>query len=422
MTGKKILIIAESLDVEDSSGTKGRVALIRNLNSLGYQLKVYHYTRKHVSIEGIECIYIPENRKSLLFFLSRIERYARYILNLKLHKPLENGFGFSFTLLNDRNSIKSGLKKLKNWNADLVITLSKGGSFRPHHAILKMPEYHSRWMSYIHDPYPMHWYPPPYPWFEPGWKKKEKFMRDLATSSKFIAFPSFLLKLWLGKKDRNFSDKGVIIPHQLDEAYITDMDVSEFINFENFNIVHAGNLIQGRDPIGLILGFQRFLSLNPEARKKARLLFIGGPSYYSNILKSQRKEINQLILSEEKLSFELVQNIQSKSSVNVILEAKSEISPFLPGKFPHCIKAKKTILHLGPHESETMRLLGKNYKYNAPIDGIERIAELLTELFCMWQNDKDSLTLKRPDLVDYLSKDHLEKTMGEIFHKLSRES
>ena len=415
MAREKILIIAESLDVEDSSGTKGRVALIRNLNSLGYQLKVYHYTRKDIQIDELKCISIKENRSSLLFLLSRIERYARYILKLNLYKPLENLFGFSFTLLNDRNSIIKSLKKSEKWDPDLVITLSKGGSFRPHHALLKIPEWHSKWLAYIHDPYPMHWYPPPYPWFEPGSKNKESFMEEMAEACKFAGFPSLHLKMWMETKCSKFREKGVVIPHQLDEMEIPDLDVSRYIDLKNFNIVHAGNLIQGREPFGLISGFKIFLDNNPAAKINARLLMIGGANYYSIYLKNCEEEIDQIILSDRKLSFELVQNIQSKGSVNVILEAKSKISPFLPGKFPHCVKANNPILYLGPNKSESRRLLGEDYKYCSEIDNEKQIADLISELYEEWKTAENNLKLNRPDLNYYLSKDNLGKTMQSIF-------
>ena len=42
-----IIIVSESIDVNDSSASKGRVALINNLIKIGYQVTVLHYTRKH---------------------------------------------------------------------------------------------------------------------------------------------------------------------------------------------------------------------------------------------------------------------------------------------------------------------------------------------------------------------------------------
>src|SRR5690606_23166021 len=118
-----------------------------------------------------------------------------------------------------------------------------------------------------------------------------------------------------------------------------------------FNILHAGNLLWGRDPGGLIEGFKVFIKSNPEARKKAKLIFLGGRNYYSELLFKEKNEVSQIFVSEDYVRHQQVLTMQLHASVNVILEAKSTISPFLPGKFPHCVLADKPILLLGPYFS-----------------------------------------------------------------------
>ena len=417
---KRILIVAESIDVEDSSGSKANVALIENLSELGYDLKVYHYTRKDIQLEGTDCIAIEENRRSLLFLLSRTERYLRYVFNLKLNKTLEDRFGFSFTLLNDRNSIAAALNKEINFEPDLVLTLSKGGSFRPHHAVLKIPDLHEKWLAYIHDPYPMHWYPPPYPWFEPGFKQKENFMKSIALHCRITAFPSQLLKEWMGQKFQLYLDKGVVIPHQIRTNQKKEIpeDLPAFLDPEKFNLVHAGNLIQGREPFGILKGFKKFLERNPGAKKYARLIFLGGKNYYSPVLDKYAKENPQFYNSSEVLPFSRVQSIQKNAAVNLILEAKSSISPFLPGKFPHCIEANKKILLLSPEQSESKRLLGKNYSFHAEIDDVDRISDHISQLYSTWEKNPEDLNLNRKDLYHYLSVDSLKLIMDDVFNKM----
>jgi len=67
---KKILVVVESIDVEDSSGSKANVALIQNLHQAGFEVLVYHYTRREIQLPGIPCVAIKEKRWSGLFFLS----------------------------------------------------------------------------------------------------------------------------------------------------------------------------------------------------------------------------------------------------------------------------------------------------------------------------------------------------------------
>jgi hypothetical protein len=96
------------------------------------------------------------------------------------------------------------------------------------------------------------------------------------------------------------------------------------------------------------------------------------------------------------------------------LEAKSEISPFLPAKFPHCVQANKVILSLAPYYSETKRLLGADYNYWSEIDDVPKIALLIAELYGLWQDDLANLELNRPDLAHYLSVAYLKKAMLEL--------
>ena len=110
----------------------------------------------------------------------------------------------------------------------------------------------------------------------------------------------------------------------------------------------------------------------------------------------------------------MVQNIQKKSSVNIILETKSTISPFLPGKFPHCVNADKPILLLGPYNSESRRLLGEDYKFWAEIDEIDKIAGHIENLYLQWKKDPSQLKLNRPDLEAYLSVKYLKKQLNRI--------
>lgn len=411
---KKILVISESIDVEDSSGSKANVALIKNLQAAGYDLLVYHYTRKEIQIGSIPCHNIPENRKSLYFFLSRFERYLRLYFKISLNKTIEKKFGFSFTLINDRNSIITALKKENSFIPDLVLTLSKGGSFRPHHALLKMSKWHSKWMAYIHDPYPMHLYPPPYTWTEPGHKQKNSFMEEVFNKAKYLAFPSKLLMIWMFNFFPNNKSKGLVIPHQISDLKKLSNYLPTYFQTNNFTVVHAGNLLWGRDPVGLIEGYKLFIKDNPAARITSQLLILGGKNHYTPLLNQLSKGKGQIYISKDSIPYEEVQAIQNSCSVNVILEAKSSISPFLPGKFPHCIIAGRPILLLGPSYSESKRLLGEDYPYWAEIDEVEKIALILKVLYEKWKNDPEDLKSNYKAMEYYLSPENLGSQLKTI--------
>ncbi|WP_423818469.1 UDP-glycosyltransferase [Salinimicrobium sp. TIG7-5_MAKvit] len=405
-----ILVVVESVDVEGSSGAKANLALINNLKTAGFGIEVLHYTRKEIILSGISTTVIKEKRRSLFFMLSRLEAFLRTRLKLPLNREVEKLVGFSFTLLNDRNSIISCLRRKNPEEFDLVMTLSQGGSFRPHHALLKLPEWHSKWLAYIHDPYPMRHFPPPYTWTEPGSEKKEFFVRQVSEKAAFSAFPGELLLEWMGQFHPQFLKTGIVIPHQISDHDITNKKLPELFNPVNFNIVHAGNLLWGRDPGGLIEGFKGFLRHCPEAKQKSRLIFIGGKNHYSKFLMEVSQKHSEVCLIEENIPFDLVASIQNLSSVNVILEGKSELSPFLPGKFPHCVAANRPILLLGPPVSESRRLLGSEYPFWEEIDRPNKIALLIEQLYDKWKHQGVS-KLDRQDLEYYLSYKNLKEVI-----------
>lgn len=408
----KIAIVLESIDIDDSSGSKANVALIQNLHETGHHISVFHYTKKEIQLKNIDCQLIKE-RKRGLYFLSRFQRVFQRVFKINISKFLERIFGFSFTFFNDTNSIKAFVKN-KAKQFDLIITLSKGASFRPHYALLKLPKSHQKWLAYVHDPYPFHYYPKPYDWVESGYKMKEKFFRRVSEKAKYSGFPSLLLKEWMGNYFPNFLKTGIVIPHQTFKENFKKIDFPVYFDKNKFTILHAGNLMKQRSPKGLIEGFLLFLSNNSKAKENSLLLLLGSADYHKEMLSKYKNEIPELYVSNGSVPFKEVYCLQKNVSVNVILESKSEISPFLPGKFPHCVTANKPILLLAPTKSETKRLLGEEYPFYAEVDNINEIANIFQKLYEQWSKNPDDLKLNRKDLEHYISADYLSGVINSI--------
>ena len=108
---KNLLILAESIDPNDSSGTKGRVALINNLAKAGFQITVLHYTRRNISLKGIKTIMIKERKFNLYYLLSKIQKFLYKWFNLNIGDRVEQLLGFSFTFFNDSKSMSKALNK-----------------------------------------------------------------------------------------------------------------------------------------------------------------------------------------------------------------------------------------------------------------------------------------------------------------------
>ncbi len=414
---RNILVVVDSVDVNDSSGSKANVALIRNLSDAGFDVKVLHYTQKrNIQIQGIDAKQlqlINELKWNVWYVLSRAERWFTRYTKISLNRYLEHWFGFSFTFLNDSKSIASALQKENTSNVDYIITLSKGASFRPHHAILKVPEWHPKWIAYIHDPYPFHFYPRPYNWIQPGYAQKERFFKQVSEKAAYSAFPSQLLLEWMTSYFPNFENTGVVIPHQLEDFNVDYQLLPTDFPQDKMVLLHAGNLMKQRNPKYLIDAFVQFCAENPKAKNTSELWLVGAATYHEEYLLQVKKEYHNVKIITNNLPFVQVVAMQHAASVNIILEGIAEISPFLPGKFPHLIAANKPILLLGPYYSECKRLLGHDYLFWAEANHTIEIQNKINLIF-------DSISSINRDCYDYneiikyLGKEYLTNMLTKL--------
>ncbi|TDY11778.1 UDP-glycosyltransferase [Meridianimaribacter flavus] len=413
---RKILIVVESIDVNSSSGAKGRMSLIKSLIALGYGVKILHYTRKNIEIEGVDCISIKELKYNLLYVLSRTRRLVLRHFKVDLFSWVDSVFGFSFTYYNDSNSIAASIRKHYT-DEDYIFTLSHGGNFKSHHAMLKFPKLYKKWVAYMHDPYPFHCYPKPYNWYEKGYEVKEQFIKDVSDKAEFSVFPSLLLMQWMGNYFPNFLKTGSVIPHQSYDLEIRNKRPLklEYFDFNKFTILHAGNLLKQRQPQGLVEAYKLFLKKIPEAKQNSLLLLLGDASEHKEYLLEEKTKCSSLYCSMNYVSFDEANYVQEYASVNVILEADADISPFLPGKFPHCVKSNSPIMSLAPEQSEVRRLLGLDYKYACRPSDSTVISEFLIELYFLWKETPEKLKLNRPDIEGYLSTEFLQKQLNAMF-------
>ncbi|WP_397303655.1 UDP-glycosyltransferase [Nonlabens ulvanivorans] len=409
----KILVLAENLDINASSAAKGRLSLIRNLLKSDVAIKVLHYSRQEISIEGCKSVSIKE-KKSIYYFLGKLVILLQRFTALKLNELVEKNRGFSFTHTADALSMKKALIQEDFQSYDFVLTLSLASSFRTHKALLYLPQWHSKWLAYVHDPYPMHSYPRPYDWVEPGHQYKRNFFKEISLKACRIIYPSQLLAQWMESYYHEAQSKAIVIPHLIDDSLQINTDLPSYFQPEYFNILHAGLLMSARDPRTLLAAFQQFLIEIPEAQKDARLIFVGRESVFHNEIRELQKNTLQIILSAGYENFDKTYSMQLAAAINVILEAKGPLSPFLPGKFPHCVAANKPILLLGPHYSESRRILGNDYPYYSEIDDQLHIKSIIIELYKLWKNDRLKFNLDMPAVKTYLSNETLEKALKKL--------
>jgi glycosyltransferase involved in cell wall biosynthesis len=411
LTYKKILVLIASLDVDDSSATKGRVAFIQNFKELGCQVTVLHTTKKEVNIAGVTTQKIKEH-KGVFYFLLRLQRYLYRYLNIKIGNTVDKLLGFSFGFFSDRNTFIKALKKIHPDEYDMVWTYGKGNSYTPHAAVLKRKKLHAKWYAFVHDPYPQQLYPRPYNYVPRGYREKRGFFRAMTQKAHRVVFPSLLLKQWMESYYVALAGKSLIIPHQISTIETQDAPFPDYFNPNNFNLLHAGNLLDLRNPKPIVNTFLTFLKQTPEAKKSARLLFLGKNSSFSDYLKKVTSTNASVYVSDGYVPFKQVYKMQQNASVNIILEAQSEISPFLPGKFPHCVHANSPILLVGPYYSECRRLLGEDYPYTFDFDEEKALTDAISTLYDKWKSNK-KLTLGAQGVKEYMSKEYLSTCITE---------
>ena len=409
----KLLILVDSLNVNTSSGARVNMALIKNLNEL-FELTVIHNSDSLEEVDNISFIKVIQNRVSLAFILSRSIRLLRRHLGLNLSPMFENIFGFSFTFFSISKRFLESLRSINTSQYDLVITLSQGESFVPHFAMLKYRSLHHVWLAYIHDPFPAEFYPKSYSFKGSGSRQKIEFMREIMNVAKYLGFPGKNLADWMQNKYRISSNQVLIIPHQINIEAIEREKITlpGFFNLDDFNILHAGNLLKQRNPSALIEAFELFLAQNPNARAHSNLYFIGHVSEYFDELVKGMDSVNIHFMAQ--LNYDIVQELQRKSSVNVILESNDEISPFLPGKITDCVNSGRPILALSPKNSEIRNLLGNDYPFQSAADDINVILRQINQLYKLWVTN--GLTQNYNQLKTYLGIENLNKTMKPILN------
>lgn len=404
----KVLVLCDSIDANASSGAKGRIALIKSFMANKASVTILHYSHKELTIDDAECILVKESKMSLLFLLSRIQRKLYRWFKIDLSKYIDTVFGFSFGFFNDVNSFFKALKAFDVNDYAMVWSLSNGDSYRNHRALLKDTRWHDKWYAYIHDPYPQQLYPRPFNFVPYGYKQKRMFLTEVTKKAHRVVFPSLLLKQWMQSYYVEIKGKSLIVPHQNTTSKKADVELPSYFDSTKFNVLHAGNLLSLRDPKPLVLAFTKFLEIEPQAKLEACLTFVGRKSIYSEYLQKMANEYTQIFTSDY-LPFDVTYAMQQLTCVNVILEAESEISPFLPGKFPHCVAANKPILAITPYYSETKRILGTDYNLLFDFKDVESMAQSLVSLYKEWKLNLEGVTLNRLDIEHYLSPTYLEE-------------
>jgi len=372
-----------------------------------YPSAVLYPEKFNFSLSNPKPLWLPEV-KTINFPLTPPSvgmKWLKKIPKLRAFPPHLTGFSPEFNRrVNDwKNAIGRELEKN---SYDYVMALGTGMSFAPHFALAELnPDI--PWIANIHDPYPAHYYPPPYQKKSTVvYRKQAKKFDDVLHKARWVSLPSLRLKEWLSQYYPILDKKAVILPHPLPPDEMVELlpynkNLISPLKPDAFNLVHAGSLLGPRNPEALINAFSKFADADPERREKARLYIIGKVAKEHRHIEEKYRHPNIHIILE-RYPYRNTLEILKQASALLLLEAAAPVSPFLPGKFADYVYADKPVLALTPPTSETARLLGEDYPYRTETDNEQGILEKLELLWENWKKNPD-LHLNRPDLREYLS-------------------
>lgn len=326
---------------------------------------------------------------------------------------------FGRSLLRDRRSLKfyREIKRLlKSESFDLVFVRTEANSIASHQAVLWLSKkLDFRWVANFNDPVPRSMMPHPY--FKKGTplslqdRKDEILVKKILLQCHGLTSPSLILSQWFleyYKVQEKLAPHIFKFPHVFVEKPLT-MD-TDILDEDNMNFVHAGSLLNERDPSFLLKAFENFLSSHPDAQEHVRITFFGSiHNEHKHTIEAFGFTESLMIVNKRISHAEALRTI-ADSDVMILLEAISDESPFMPGKLAEFIGLRKCIWSLSPGKSETRRILGCDYPYQCEANQVDQMESIITRLYGKWVNN-EPLELTDPKLIEYVSPSQVVEEM-----------
>ncbi|MCZ8197290.1 MAG: hypothetical protein O9267_06770 [Flavobacterium sp.] len=412
----KILVIAEDIRVNSTSAGICNSNFIDGLLQLNQKIDlVYDFSES----DDLSWFQNQENLTSYSIHPIKKDTLTSKLVDVvpKMNSVFAKITGFGYS---DLLKIKAWTKKIKylvnNQDYKCVIFLGAGNSMLNYFSILKI-NFNVPILVNFHDPYPDNQYPFPYTKNNNVANKiKSKKTDKIITKATFVSFPSQRLYEWMSNFHSQLINKTIIIPHiNAKLVGLPSLIEDDSVNLkpDSFNIVHGGSLLGHRNPEFLIKAFTKFIDEDIERKEKAFLNIFGRIVEENHLNKKYIDNCSNIVIVNKRISYKKSKEIFSKSDVLLVLETVSNDSPFLPGKFIDYLDANKNILALTSPNSEIARLLTPQYPYLSEIDNIEKIYNILVNLWNNWKESK--LVNQVPSyLNEYVSIQQLQKFIKKI--------
>lgn len=399
----RILVVCGSLRVNETSSGIVSSTFLKVLEQKATKLKVIT-----LNDFAYPVTWLSNNTEVEKLDFRKSKRLYEYIPKLKgllshlLKKPL--------AYYNIEVAFNNGIKKeLESAQYDIIYFLGTGVSIVPYISILKgnikIPIYVN-----LHDPFPMSRFPSPY-------KKKDTYldnvlikkMDSLLKKADRISLPSLYLKEFMGQYYSAINEKGFVVPHigthleNLPKKQGSENELNSIkIDTSKINIFHLGTLLNMRNPKYLLMAIAELNKEVPGFENDVNFTFIGKVLVPEGDIANGDSIKNVSILGS-RISYENSIELQKKADGLLIIEAISDFSPFLPGKFSDIVNVEKPIIALSPEKSEVRRLLGPSYPFQSELDDCQKIKIMLLDFYNAIINKENRYKEKIIELKEYIS-------------------
>ena len=411
----KILVLAEALNVDLTSEGICTVKFLYALSLQNHTIVCLHSDSKFVDYfnNTIQFRSIRNSKISFPNIFKKVSKFTDKILGTKISNFSFYAYGFSFQFLHDRlNWIYSIKKELSIFTPDLIYVRSRGSSFRSLSAMVrvntKIP-----WIANYHDPFPLSQYPFPYTEISPWSSLQERENLKILKSASYVFTPSLRLKEWLLKFNDINPEKIFVQPHLKISlpSLVNKLNTISKCDTQKLHLIHAGSLLGPRKPIYFFQAIESLIEEFPYLKDIIKVTFIG--KVMNDFSFEHLKNNNMLTIINSRLSYIETNVLCKQADVLLILEAISDVSPFLPGKLPDYLELRKPLFTLSPTNSEINRLLSKSEIYSCHTDDIACIKLNLLAIIEDWKCNK--LRLVSDSSLLYFTPDYLSNNLNLVF-------
>ncbi|MGE3853159.1 MAG: hypothetical protein AB7K09_15570 [Planctomycetota bacterium] len=401
----RILVLANRLDVDGTSGGLCSAKLVQVLHNRGHQLEVWcaeaseSVRRPGYLAPGLQIRFLDTNQPALRRrIFDGLDRWLggalrRVVVQMRGYPPpMWRAVAAWRGLLRSRTD---------EARPDVAVALSSGLIFAPHMALAAESRRHTNrlpWLGYIHDPFPVSRMPglrrATSAWWRGRYADRRQaiLQRQIFRTADALAFPSQRLLEWAAAEVPNESpairSKSSVVPHVAAVPEPGAADVAEagrLVDGSRFQVLHAGSLLAAQTVEALLAAFRDFRQASND-RASASIVQLGATNPVHEARPTWQSAIADGILTvhQRRVPHTVAVAATKRAPLCLVVDFPDAMSPILPGKVADLVAIDAPILYLGPEQSATLDVLGADWPFAACPDDTEGIRAALEAAWSRW--------------------------------------